>query len=122
MNTNFNPQKIMRKIKIDFNCKDLYRKMQSARKYFNTGFSADFEFDLTRLNLIDASKVALQLSAELMHKNTKSKINCLLKDIETFEIIKPRKLKNTFLSVTLNENKVRDIYHKNIQIKTGSGT
>ena len=50
MNTNFNPQKIMRKIKIDFNCKDLDRKMQSARKYFNTGFSADFEFDLTRLN------------------------------------------------------------------------
>lgn len=113
----------MRRIKIDFNTSDLNKGLENARKHFSTSFCTDFEFDLSKLNLIDASKVTLLLSAELMHKNTKSKINCLLKDRETLNIIKPRKLKNTFLGVTLNKDKVRDFgQNDKIQIKTGSRT
>lgn len=110
----------MRRIKIDFDAKNLDKSLESARKHFSTSLYADFEFDLTKLNLIDASKITLLFSSELMHKNTKSRLSCLLKDKETLNIIKPRKLKNTFLSVTLNENKVRDFEYNGFQIKTGS--
>ncbi len=110
----------MRKIKINFNKANLKEELENAKKHFSTNFYTDFELDLTKLNLIDASKITLLLSAELMRKNTKLKLNCLLKDKETLNIIKPRKLKNTFLSVTLNENKVRDFEYNKIQIKTGS--
>ena len=111
----------MRKIKINFNTENLDEKIKSAREFFSAGSSIDFELDLSRLNLIDASKITLLLSSELYRKNACSKLNCLLKDKETLNIIKPRKLKNTFLSVTLNENKVRDFeYNDKIQIKTGS--
>ncbi len=111
----------MRKIKINFNGENLTEKLKTAGQYFTNAPCADFELDLTKLNLIDASKITLLLSVELMRKNTKSKLNCLLKDRETLNIIKPRKLKNTFLSVTLEENKVREFGYKNkIRIKTGS--
>ncbi len=110
----------MRKIKINFNSKNLKEEMESARKHFSTSLCADFELDLTKLNLIDASKITLLLSTELMRQNARARLNCLLKDKETLNIIKPRKLKNTFLSVTLNENKVREFEYSKIQIKTGS--
>lgn len=110
----------MRKFKINFNSKDLKENLESAKKHFDTNFYNNFELDLTKLNLIDASKITLLLSAELMQKNTKAKLSCLLKDAETLNIIKPRKLKNTFLSVTLNEKKVREFERPLVQIKTGS--
>jgi len=111
----------MRKIKINFSGENLKENIKNAEQYFTNTPCADFELDLSKLNLIDASKITLLLSVELMHKNTKSKLSCLLKDRETLNIIKPRKLKNTFLSVTLEENKVREFEYKNkIQIKTGS--
>jgi len=112
----------MRKIKIDFNKSNLEERIQSVREVFDNALDFEYEFDLSRLNLIDASKVALSLPAELMKKNTKSKINCLLKDKETLNLIVPRKLKNTFLSVTLNrdnsDNKVREFRFKNINERT----
>lgn len=106
----------MRKIKIDFNKHNLEEKINNAREAFNKEYYLEYEFDLSRLNLIDASKIALLLPAELMKKNTKSKINCLLKDNETLNIISSRKLKNTFLSVTVNNN-TREIQYRNIGIK-----
>ena len=111
----------MRKIKIDFNKHNLEEKINNAREAFNKEYYLEYELDLSRLNLIDSSKIALLLPAELMKKNTKSKINCLLKDNETLNIISSRKLKNTFLSVTLNRNtlnsNVRKFQYKNIEQK-----
>lgn len=113
----------MRKIKIDFNKKNLDEKILSTKEAFNSSLSFEYEFDLSKLNLIDASKTALLLSAELMKKNTKSTINCLLADKGILNIIAPRKLKNTFLSVTLNRNtlnsNVRKFQYKNIEQKNG---
>lgn len=106
----------MRKVKIDFNKKNLDEKIQSTKEVFNSNLSLEYEFDLSRLNLIDASRTALLLSAELMKKNTKSTINCLLADKEILNIIAPRKLKNTFLSVTVKDN-MREIQYANIGIK-----
>ncbi len=106
----------MRKIKIDFNKKNLDEKILSTKEAFNSSLSFEYEFDLSKLNLIDASKTALLLSAELMKKNTKSTINCLLADKGILNIIAPRKLKNTFLSVTVNNN-TREIQYRNIGIK-----
>ena len=106
----------MRKISINFNKNNLDEKIQTVKAAFCKDLSFEYEFDLSRLNLIDASKTALILSAELMKKNTNSKINCLLKDKETYDIIAPRKLKNTFLSVTVNNN-TREIQYRNIGIK-----
>lgn len=111
----------MRKVKINFNKENLEEKIQNARKNFCNHLYLEYEFDLSCLNLIDASKIALLLPAELMKKNTKSKVNCLLKDKETLNIISQRKLKNTFLSVTLNRNdlinKVRELQYKDIELK-----
>ena len=110
----------MRKIAINFNTKNLEEKIQMAKNAFCDKKCLEFDFDLRGLNLIDASKTALLLSAELMQKNTKSKINCKLKDKETFDIIAPRKLKNIFLSVNV-ENNVRDIkYNNKIFKRTGN--
>ncbi len=106
----------MRKVKIDFNKNNLDEKIQSTKEIFSSNLNFEYEFDLSRLNLIDASKTALLLSAELMRKNTKSTINCLLADKETLNIIAPRKLKNTFLSVTVKDN-MREIQYTNIGIK-----
>ncbi len=106
----------MRKIKIYFNKKNLDEKILSTKEAFNSSLSFEYEFDLSKLNLIDASKTALLLSAELMKKNTKSTINCLLADKGILNIIAPRKLKNTFLSVTVNNN-TREIQYRNIGIK-----
>ncbi len=107
----------MRKITINFNRKNLDEKIQNAKEAFKNNSSLEYEFDLSKLNLIDASKTALLLSAELMKENTNSKINCLLKDRETLNIIAPRKLKNTFLSVTF-DNRIREIqYQSSIEIK-----
>ncbi len=106
----------MRKIKIDFNKKNLDEKILSTKEAFNSSLSFEYEFDLSKLNLIDASKTALLLSAELMKKNTKSTINCLLADKGILNIIAPRKLKNTFLSVTVKDN-MREIQYTNIGIK-----
>lgn len=106
----------MRKVKIDFNKKNLDEKILSTKEAFNSSLSFEYEFDLSKLNLIDASKTALLLSAELMKKNTKSTINCLLADKEILNIIAPRKLKNTFLSVTVKDN-MREIQYRNIGIK-----
>ncbi len=106
----------MRKIKIDFNKKNLDEKILSTKEAFNSSLSFEYEFDLSKLNLIDTSKTALLLSAELMKKNTKSTINCLLADKGILNIIAPRKLKNTFLSVTVNNN-TREIQYRNIGIK-----
>ncbi len=108
----------MKKIKINFNKKNLDEKIQSTKEVFYHNQDFEYEFDLSKLNLIDASKTALLLSAELMKKNTKSKINCILQDKETLNIIAPRKLKNTFLSVTFDSSMKKDIqYRNNIGIK-----
>ena len=62
----------LRKIKIDFNKHNLEEKINNAREAFNKEYYLEYELDLSRLNLIDASKIALLLPAELMKKNTKS--------------------------------------------------
>lgn len=110
----------MEKVSINFNTKNLEEKIQTAKTAFEDKRCLEFNFDLSGLNLIDASRTALLLSAELMKKNEKSKINCKLKDKTTLNIIAPRKLKNIFLSVNL-EDKVRDIkQNKEIFKRTGN--
>lgn len=104
----------MEKLKINFNTENLDKKINAAKEIFSPDKYQDFEFDLSRLNLIDASKTALLLSVELMKKNTKSKINCIVKDNDTLNIIKPRKLKNISLSVNLGETAIQKL---NIQNK-----
>lgn len=104
----------MRKISIDFNKNNLDETIQSVKGSFCRDLSFEYEFDLSKLNLIDASKTTLILSAELLKKNTKSKINCLLADKETLNIITPRKLKNTFLSVTFEDRK--KILYNNVKM------
>lgn len=103
----------MRKISINFNKNNLDKKIQTVKAAFCKDLSFEYEFDLSRLNLIDASKTALILSAELMKKNPRSKINCLLADREILNTIAPRKLKNTFLSVTFEDRK--KILYSNIK-------
>lgn len=110
----------MKKISINFNTKNLDEKIQTAKSAFDREKCLEFDFDLSKLNLIDASRTVLLLSAELMKKNKNSKINCKLKDKTTMNIIAPRKLKNIFLSVNL-ENNVRDIeYNTKIFRRTGN--
>lgn len=97
----------MRRVRINFQSKNLERKIESIKKDFSLRRDMEehleFEFDLTKLNLISAAKVALGLSCELARMNSRVKISCILKDNETLNILSPRKLKNTFLSVNLSE-------------------
>lgn len=96
----------MRRIRVDFSSRNLEEKINDIRQEFSKNECQnclEFEFNLTRLNLISASKVALGLSSELVRIDSRVKINCLLKDNETLNILSPRKLKNIFLSVNLGE-------------------
>lgn len=108
----------MEKLRINFNTQNLDENISSVRKNFSTKVCQNFEFDLSRLNLIDASKTILLLSVELMKKNTNSKISCIVKDIDTLNIIKPRKLKNTFLSVNLGESNIKLTEYQKITYKS----
>lgn len=110
----------MRKIRIDFNTKDLEERIKNAgiilKEIKEEG--GNFEFDLTKLNFIDAAKAALVLSAEAMNINTKTKIECFVKDNETQKFISKGKLKNTFFSVNVSNIKSIGEIKK---LKTGSG-
>lgn len=110
----------MRKIRIDFNTRDLEEKIQTARKILKEDKEEgkNFEFDLTKLNFIDAAKAALLLSSEALNLNSKTRIECFVKDDEAKNFISRGKLKNTLFSV--NVSSIKDI-GKIKQLKTGSG-
>lgn len=110
----------MRKIRIDFNTRDLEEKIQTARKILKEDKEEgkNFEFDLTKLNFIDAAKAALLLSSEALNLNSKTRIKCFVKDDEAKNFISRGKLKNTLFSV--NVSSIKDI-GKIKQLKTGSG-
>lgn len=109
----------MRKIRIDFNTKNLEDKIKNTKIFLQEikEEGADFEFDLSRLNFIDAAKAALLLSAEAMNLNTKTRINCFVKDEKSRKIILNQKLKNAFFSVNLGN--VKD-YREIKRLKVGS--
>ncbi len=113
----------MDKIKIKFNTKDNEPKFNVIKDALKNRVCPEFELDLRNMNLIDASRITLLISSEIMRKNTKSKISCLVKDKQVLNIITPRKLKNTTVSVNLNEKTTKGRTYKNIYLKkTGSGT
>jgi len=100
----------MRKTKINLEKKNPEERIKFASRVIEENASLEFELDLTKLNLIEASKTVTLLSAQLMRKNSKARMECLLKDRATLDIIKPLKLKNTFLSVNVEgKNNIRKI-------------